>query len=64
MRARAAAARGLNGQQQIECILEGALVCRRLGMRRKYGLLLYVAGLMAVENENEAAAHALVSVCL
>ncbi len=59
---RAGAVPGLNPQQQIECTLEGALVCHRLGLRRKYALFLYVAALLNAENENFAVAHALVSV--
>jgi hypothetical protein len=57
---KAASVVGLNAQQQIECILEGAMICYRLGMRRKYALFLYVAARMSAENENFAVAHALV----
>ena len=58
---RAAAVPGLNPQQQTECTLEGALICRRLGMKRKYAFLLYVAALMTAESDNMVAAHSLVS---
>ena len=57
---RAASVPGLNTQQQIECVLEGGLICRRMGLKRKYALLLYVAALMSAENENAQLAYALV----
>ncbi len=59
---RAASVPGLNSQQQIECILEGALVCYRLNLRRKYSLFLYIAALMTAENGNNEMADALVSI--
>ena len=56
----AAAVPGLNIHHQIECTIEGALICSRLGMRRKYGFLLYLAALMCVESDNIPSAHALI----
>lgn len=56
----AAAVPGLNIQHQIECTVEGALICSRLGMKRKYGFLLYLAALMCVESDNISSAHALI----
>ena len=57
---RAAAVPGLNAMQQIECILEGANICKRLNLHRKYALLLYVASLMSAESNHTSMAHALV----
>jgi hypothetical protein len=51
---------GLNSQQQIECTLEGALICYRLGLMRKYALFLYIAALMTAESGNYEMADSLV----
>lgn len=56
---RAAAVPGLNTQQQIECTLEGALICYRMGLVRKYALFLYIAALMTAESGNYEMADAL-----
>ena len=56
---RAASVPGLNSQQQIECTIEGGLICKNLGMHRKYALHLYIAALLSAENENMVMAHAL-----
>ncbi len=45
----------------LQCILEGALIFHRIGLRRKYGFFLYIAALMSAENDNYSVAHALVS---
>lgn len=57
---RASSVPGLNSQQQIECVLEGGFICRRLGLNRKYALLMYVASLMSAENDNPQLSHSLV----
>jgi hypothetical protein len=57
---RAASLPGLSVQQQIDVTLEGALVCNRLGLKRKYAFLLYVVALLSAESENTAVAHYLV----
>ena len=57
---RAASVPGLNTQQQIECTLEGGLICHRLGMWRKYALFLFIAALMSADNNNYGVAQALV----
>ena len=56
---RAASVPGLNAQQQIECTIEGSLICKHLGMQRKYALLLYTAALTCAENDNTSLGHAL-----
>jgi hypothetical protein len=56
---RAASVPGLNSQQQIECVLEGGLICRRMGLNRKYALLLFVAAVMSADCENAQLAYAL-----
>jgi hypothetical protein len=43
---------GLNDQQQLETALEGAIICYRLGLKRKYCLFLYIAALMTAEIGN------------
>lgn len=58
---RAASVPGLNQRQQIECTLEGALICYRLGLTRKYTLFLYIAALMSAEDANYQMADSLVS---
>ena len=40
---------GLSTQQNIECIVEGSLICKRIGMNKKYSFLLYIAGLISAE---------------
>ncbi len=57
---RASSLPGLSVQQQIDCTLEGALLCHRLGLKRKYAFLLYVVALLSAESENTAVAHYLV----
>lgn len=57
---KAASVPGLNSQQQIECTLEGALICYRLGLKRKYALFLYIAALMTAESGNYEMADSLV----
>ena len=57
---RAVAVPGLNSQQSIECILEGALIFHRIGLKKKYGFFLYIAALLSAENDNYSVAHALV----
>lgn len=57
---RAVAVPGLNVQQQIECTLEGAFACYRMGMKRKYAFLLYVAATLSSNAENTEVAYALV----
>ena len=52
---------GLNTQQQIECMLEGALIFHRLGMRRKYGFYLYATILLCMQCDNLTFAQSLVS---
>jgi hypothetical protein len=51
---------GLNTQQQLECILEGALLCQGLHLPRKYILFVYMAAMMAMEGGNYDIAQALV----
>lgn len=58
---RAAAVPGLSVAQQIECTLEGALACLRVGLQRKYAFLLYVAALLSADSENSYVPHSLVS---
>lgn len=57
---KAIAVQGLSSQQQIDCALEGALICHRLGLRRKYALLLYIASLMTGDLGNREVACELV----
>ena len=57
---RALAVPGLNVQQQIECTLEGAFACYRLGMPRKYAFLLYVAASLSANAENTSVAQSLI----
>jgi hypothetical protein len=57
---RAASVPGLNSQQQIECVIEGGMICRRMGLNRKYALLLFVATVMSADCENVPLAYALV----
>jgi hypothetical protein len=52
---------GFNAQQQIECALEGGLICHRLGLWRKYAFFLFIAALMSADNDNYGVAQALVS---
>jgi len=56
---RAMSVPGLNGPQQLECVLEAAVVCSRLGLRRKHILFLFIAALRTVEAENLSIAMAL-----
>ena len=59
---RAVSVQGLNAQQQIECVLEGAFICKKLGnMSRKYALLLYLASLMSAEDDNPQLALELIA---
>lgn len=59
---RAVSVQGLNAQQQIECVLEGAFICKKLGnMSRKYALLLYLAALMSAEDDNPLLALELIT---
>ena len=58
---KATAVAGLNAQQHIECMLEGALIFNRLGMRRKYGFFLYATVLLCIECDNFSFAQSLVS---
>lgn len=48
---RAVAVSGLSTVQQIECIVEGSLIFKRLGMTRKCALLSYIAALMSSEGQ-------------
>jgi hypothetical protein len=57
---RAAAVPGLNVPQQIECTVEGAFICLRLNMHRKYAFLVYFAALLSADSENASVAHSLV----
>ena len=57
---RAVAVPGLNVQQQIETLLEGAMICSRLGMKKKYAFLLFLVALLSAESENRAVAYSLV----
>ena len=50
---------GLNKQQQTEITIEGALIFHRLGMKRKFALLLYIAALLCAENDNFSVAQSL-----
>ncbi|KAJ1415677.1 hypothetical protein B484DRAFT_158849, partial [Ochromonadaceae sp. CCMP2298] len=50
---------GLPPQQQVEATVEGALLCRRLGLQRKAALLLYLAALLSAESDNYSVAQAL-----
>jgi hypothetical protein len=43
---------GLKPAQRIEVTAQGAIVFRRAGLRRKYGLLMYMASLMSAENDD------------
>lgn len=43
---------GLTPAQRVEVTADGAVVFRRAGLERKYGLLLYMAGLMGAESGN------------
>jgi hypothetical protein len=61
---RAAAVPGLNPMQQVEGILEGANICKRLQLHRKYALLLYMASLMSAESNHTSMAHALVCIVI
>lgn len=56
---RAMSVPGLSVPQQLECVLEAALVCSRLGLRRKHTLFLFIAALRSVEAENLSIAMAL-----
>lgn len=56
---RAMSVPGLSGPQQLECVLEAAVVCSRLGLRRKHTLFLFIAALRSVEAENLSIAMAL-----
>jgi hypothetical protein len=56
---RAMSVPGLNGPQQLECVLEAAVVCSRLGLRRKHILFLFIAALRSIEAENLSIAMAL-----
>jgi hypothetical protein len=58
---RAAAVPGLSVAQQIECTLEGAFACLRVGLQRKYAFLLYVAALLSADSENSYVPHSLVA---
>jgi hypothetical protein len=60
---RAAAVPGLSVAQQIECTLEGAFACLRVGLQRKYAFLLYVAALLSADSENSYVPHSLVCSC-
>ena len=54
---------GLDWEQQIACATEGSFVCKQLGLRRKQALLLYVAAVLAAENDSLAAAEGLLVIC-
>lgn len=56
---RAGSIQGLNAMQRIECMLEGSMICRRLGLQRKSSMFLYMAGLMCVESNMHDTAYAL-----
>ena len=43
---------GLTPAQRVEVTAQGAMVFKRAGLSRKYGLLLYMAGLMSAESGN------------
>lgn len=49
---RAVSVPGLTPAQRVEVTADGAVVFRRAGLERKYGLLLYMAGLMGAESGN------------
>lgn len=51
---------GLSPMQQIECILEGSLICKRLGLHRKHALFVYLAALISTENNHTSLAYNLV----
>jgi hypothetical protein len=50
---------GLSARQQLDAVLEAALVCRRAGLFRKQTKLLYIAALMAADQGNYAIASML-----
>eukprot|EP01033_Poteriospumella_lacustris_P010402 gene10402-7397_t len=56
---RAVAIPGLSARQQLDAVLEAALVCRRAGLFRKQTQLLYVAALMAADRGHFAIASVL-----
>ena len=61
---RAVSVPGLNPLQQIECILECAMIFYRLRLTRKYSLFLYIASLMTADSGNyETADHLLIQAC-
>ena len=49
---RAVSVPGLTPSQRVEVTAQGAMVFKRAGLSRKYGLLLYMAGLMSAESCN------------
>ena len=57
---KAASIPGLNGMQQVECILEGGLICKQLGLWKKHALFLYISALMSAENNQLPMANDLV----
>lgn len=46
---RAVAVSGLSTLQKIQCLTEGSMILKRLGMTRKYAMLTYIAALMSSE---------------
>jgi hypothetical protein len=58
---RAVAVPGLNASQHLVCIVEGGLICKRLGLTRKYALLTYIAALTSSEGQTSDTARDLVS---
>lgn len=57
---RAGSVQGLSDNQQSEVMMESALVCKALGMTRKYAFLLYLAALQLSELEMDHAHATLV----
>lgn len=57
---RSVTAASINKQQQVDCLLEAALVCHRLKMRRKYAFFLFLASLHASDAENPFVVQGLV----
>jgi hypothetical protein len=57
---RSVTAASVNKQQQVDFLLEAALVCHRLKLQRKYGFFLFLASLHASDNENPFVVQGLV----
>jgi hypothetical protein len=61
---RAVSVPGLNRQQQMECTLEAAFVCSRLGLQRKHAFFLFLAALFAADSENATVTHLMMKCAL